>query len=113
MTLVKKIENSDFVLVSKSWCKSGGHRKEFVKRSSKVLDRIEDLEGTLIKLSKQLKRMNSIKDGGDIDRIVNSLLPQSEYVYGGFNLILSIDEYVHVKDRNNDYQLQKLKKRIH
>jgi hypothetical protein len=83
-----------------------------VKRSSKVLDRIEDLEGTLIKLSKQLKRMNSIKDGGDVDRIVNSLLPQSEYVYGGFNLILSIDEYVHVKDRNNDYQLQKLKKRI-
>jgi hypothetical protein len=85
-------KHADFVLVSKSWCKSGGHRKEFVKRSSKVLDRIEDLEGTLIKLSKQLKRMNSIKDGGDIDRIVNSLLPQSEH--GGFNLILSIDKYM-------------------
>ena len=84
--------NIDFVSVSKVWY---GKRKDFkglTNQSSKVLSRIEDLNSSLIKLSKQMKKSSSIGNDKFVDSILSTILLKDELE--GFNLTKMIDTYL-------------------
>jgi len=77
---------SNFVSVSKSWCKAR-NEEGVAKQISKIIDRIEELEIKTIKLSNQLKTIENKNHSRGLKGFIKPLLPQNESVERFIKLI--------------------------
>ena len=90
---VASLTETDFVSGAKLWCNAKFQMKDNVhsKRLTKVLNRIIDLEGSLLKLYTQLKGGAALDNDRSVETLVTSLLSQDEEA--NLDLTDAIDDY--------------------